>query len=418
MKVICVSPQSQLEAVAEGLHCLSPQIALGKNAVFAEIEASRQLFDPATCLHKAQALLDHLDIRGKISLAEDPATALAKIFQGEKRKEEFSLQALSFYLNPFDPPPFKAAEILPSLGVYTIGQFLALPRQEIASRLGKEGSLAYHRVLNAAHLAWPRFEPQEKIFEREDFGSSLDSLEPLFFLLKRILDRCFCRLLSRGKSLLSFSLIFHLHHFSPVRERKIPINLPLPQSDPAKLLRYLQERITKDLEKNPLTTVLEALSLEVEETAPLQKSQRDFFSRKEEDEESWSSLLARFLEKLGKDSTFRAIPQPRILPEASWKKSLHWQEGIPVPTPPRPLRLLDKPIPLEWKQSHLHGIFEHRKRSWKVLRHEGPEILSGEWWQEEFERHYFVVQTEEEVLWIFRSPKAGPQGLFLHGFFD
>jgi hypothetical protein len=319
------------------------------------------------------------------------------------------VEALADYLSPFRPLDFPAASLFRKLGVETLGDFLRLPRAEIPARFGKEGWFAYERLMRCHDIAWPRFTPPEVILERADFdfASQVENLEPLLFLLRHLLHRVFLRLRARREMLVDFDLIFHLSHFAKARERISPVRLPLPQSEEAALLQFLRERLGKELERRPLEEALEGLSLFVRGTAPAQNSQRNFFSKVEEEREAFSSLVARLRERV---AAFSASPAPRLLPEASWRRCLGKEKGELVPTPPRPLRLLPKPLLLRREGGRLWGA----RSSWRVLGFHGPERLKGEWWFEGFEREYYRVETERETLWVFRAEGK----LFLHGVFD
>ena len=218
---------------------------------------------------------------------------------------------------------------------------------------------------------------------------------------------------------MGFTLSFHLNRFSAhARTRELKVQLPLPQSDPRSVLQFLQERITKELERRPLEEALEGLSLEVTETAPFLDAQRDFFSKVEEEKEGWASLLARLRERLGENSSFLAAPSPRLLPEAAWEKSTEpgQAELMPVVSE-RPLRMLRVPVPLERNGDELRM----RRRHWRITSFEGPERLQGEWWLSAggFSREYFRVGTEHgPLLWVFRDPSEPNGTLFLHGFYD
>jgi protein ImuB len=182
------------------------------------------------------------------------------------------------------------------------------------------------------------------------------------------------------------------------------------------VLQFLQERITKELELRPLGNALEAMSLEVTETAPFLNAQRDFFSKVEEEKDAWSALVARLRERLGEHSSLLAAPAPRLLPEAAWKKSLEPGQAELMPkVPERPLRLLRKPLPLDRQGNGLRC----REKFWRLLSFEGPERLEGEWWLGGFAREYFRVDTHSgEALWVFRESSEPNGALFLHGIYD
>jgi hypothetical protein len=53
---------------------------------------------------------------------------------------------------------------------------------------------------------------------------------------------------------------------------------------------------------------------------------------------------------------------------------------------------------------------------------DGPERLSGEWWNssyEGFNRDYYRMKTVQgEQLWVFINRKAKEPTYYLHGYFD
>lgn len=425
MRVLCLLLQDQWEkrfALAETCLRLSPQVAVGTEAVFVEISASHHLFTEPECIQRLQESAKAFGIKGHIAIANDPATALACARHGVAERNSLPVEALSDYLSPFSPAPWEKAPLLRQLGVETLGALLRLPRAELASRFGKEALLALHRLEEAGLLAWPRFTPAEKIAERMDFdcAAQIHSFEPVLFLLKTVVDRVFLRLHARRLKLARCEVKFHLNRFSEKRERVVSVGFPLPQSAPRSVLSLLDERLRKELELNPLADALEGLSLSVEESAPFPDAQRDFFCKTEEEHEAWAALVARLRERLGERNSFLASPAPRLLPEASWQKSLSEREsGTLVETPLRPLRLLNPPLPLRRLGDRLSSVH----RNWRILTFEGPEKLMGEWWLGGFTREYFRVQTQEgATLWVFSAPASGeagaPRRLYLHGVFD
>jgi protein ImuB len=411
MLVLCVFPRHRdcLPALAEACLAFSPQVALGEEAAFAEIGASHRVLSREDVLESLSAILKESGIQARVATAEDIPSALAFARYGLSHRESLPVEALADYFSPFRAAVFSPAPLLRRLGVETLGDFLNVPHAEIPARFGREGWEAYERYLRAEEIAWPRFVPEEKIAERADFdfASRIENLEPLLFLLRHLLHRVFLRLNARREKIAGFDLLFHLNRFAQNRTRISQVRLPLPQSDPKALLQLLQERLGKELEKQPLEEALEGISLVVQATAPAHDSQRNFFSKAEEEREAFSSLMARLKERA---SVFSASPAPRLLPEASWKKSILPEKGELVDTPPRPLRLLPSPLPLRRQGEALNGA----GRQWQIRGFHGPERLRGEWWLGGFEREYYRVDTERESLWVFR---AGG-GLFLHGVFD
>lgn len=425
MKVICLLLLDQFErrqSLAEACLAFSPQIAVGKDAVFLEIEGSRHLFSPEECIRYLQKTLQLLNLKARISLASSVPAALTFARYECAEINALPVEALSDFLQPFAPTFFSGAEVFRKLGVATIGDFKKIPRAEIPARFGKQGLLAYERLLEAERIAWPRWTPEEKLLERVDFdcAAQIEIFEPVHFLLKTAFQRIFLRLYARRKKLAAFTVEFHLNKFSKTSERISAIQLPIPQGEWKSVLALASERLTKELENHPLEDALEGISVLVTDTAPFPNTQRDFFSKNEEEQEAWASLVGRLQERLGNDRAFLAAPTPRLLPEASWIKTLNKKErGVLVDSPLRPLRLLNPPQRLQRVGDCLAG----NNRRWRLIAFHGPEKLQGEWWLGGFEREYFRVETESgESLWVFTAPNPtkedAPRTLWLHGIYD
>lgn len=414
MRVLCVLPLKpvKLASLAEACLVFTPQIAVGRDAVFFEIGASHRLFSEAECLRRLEGILAEFSVAARVGIGEDIPSTLAFARYGKTVKSELPIEALAEFLQPFHPEPYEEAELFRRLGISTIGQLLALPRAELASRFGKRALFPLERVLTAHLVPWTRFVPEEKLAERLDFdcAAQIDTLEPVLFLVKGVLDRIFLRLRARRRKLVSFDLLLHFDKFSAAKARVFSFVFPVPQGDVLPVLRVAQERLHAELAKIPLEDALEGVSLIVGETGPFLDGQKNFFSRADEEKEAVGSLMAQLKAKLGDQASFLARALPRRLPEASWEKCDKEQSHTVIPMPTRPLRLLARPVQMERRGNELFV----RRRKWVVKGFSAVEKLSGEWWLHFFAREYFRVDTDKESLWVFRSE----QGLFLHGFFD
>src|SRR5206468_6237456 len=98
----------------------------------------------------------------------------------------------------------------------------------------------------------------------------------------------------------------------------------------------------------------------------------------------------------------------------------------PTARPPRPVRLLARPEPVE--AVHLVPDDPPRQFRWRgtthqVRRAEGPERIAGEWWRDDARTrdYYRVEDAEGQRFWLFRDGLYGPGEAaprwFLHGFF-
>ncbi len=102
------------------------------------------------------------------------------------------------------------------------------------------------------------------------------------------------------------------------------------------------------------------------------------------------------------------------------------QDGL---SPPRPIRLLGRPEPIEAIAEVPDGPpvrFRWRRVLHQVAHAEGPERIAMEWWHDPkgraLTRDYFRVESREGVrVWVYREGLYGRElqepRWFLHGLF-
>ena len=157
--------------------------------------------------------------------------------------------------------PFEFVETLKRWGIHTCGELAALPEITIVERLGQEG-LRWWRLAQGtdAHPLIAKDFPSN-FEERMDLESPVDLLEPLLFILNRLLDQLCLRLrmhiLAIGEIRVTLTLdpndsrnkepLFHIR----------TIRLPVPARDSKLLLRLSQ----LDLEAHPPSSSVIAVSM-------------------------------------------------------------------------------------------------------------------------------------------------------------
>lgn len=419
MRVVCVrfDGQIDLQRFAESCFILSPQIALGHKWLFIEIGACRKLYSEQTMYGRLQVLLKKFNLRAQVSIANDIPTSLALATFGVQQKTLLPIEALAIYLDPFSEAneTLKVPTLLRKLGISNLTEVLRIPRKSLGVRFGKDILFAVDRMESATHIPWPTFTPSNKLLETEEIDDAyyLIDLEPLSFLLKRILERTMLRLKGLGKLASVIEIRLTQEKYSSVSDpvRTFSITLTFPQRSVLPLLSMIRDRLNHALSKEPLEAPLRFVELEISESVFGNAQQMNFFSKKEEELEEFRSVITRLTEKLGFDRAFLATAIESYTPEKSWSKTLLEPNCKAGDLPERPLRLLTKPI----RVRRIEDYFSCAGKRWKALAISGPERLSGEWWFHEKCRDYFRIETKEgEELWIFQSEKE----YYLHGIFD
>lgn len=453
MRVACVylfgNPSSKLEslqALAESCYRFTPQISIRASeegsidqAIFLEISASHRLFSEQLLSMKLGTLAKRFGFLYRVVFADSSGEAFAlarnpSYFYGR----DLPLETLVDYAFPFcvDPDAEKKVielvQALKLLGLKTAGEFAHLPPATLASRFGKEAVKLSACVRNEWEHAWPGFHPSQKVVEKSPIENS-ENLEAIVFVLKGLVDRVVARLCGRAERVSVLEIRFELVKWGSFQrdgqregkalKRQFKLSLPLAQGSVGGLLPLIQEYLSQQLQREPLEAPVDAVEIEVLETVPSRGAQRDFFSKKEEQAEMWDALVARLSQKLGKERVFTALPVKRYLPEKAFQPSLKKEkpDAYTQPVwPHRPTRLLKSPEPLKREGAFvLHPL---TGRKWKVTEAEGPERLSGEWWNsnyEGFNRDYYRLKTASgEELWVYLNRAAVEKVFYLHGYFD
>lgn len=144
-----------------------------------------------------------------------------------------------------------------------------------------------------------------------------------------------------------------------------------------------------------------------------------------EDESSFDALVDRFGMRLGFQEVNRIRVCESFLPE-------HALEFRPATAPAaanaewpayrvRPVRLIDPPMRIKVSilipgESPVQFLIGHQKH--RIIRSEGPERLTAEWWRDKTSRwstrDYYRIEDDQGFrFWIFRDPS---EHWFLHGY--
>jgi len=187
------------------------------------------------------------------------------------------------------------AELLPMLrlwGLRRIGDFMALPRQELADRLGAAAGNA-HDVLHGKACRLLRLHrPPASLGQAFDFEHAVDFTEPLLFTAKRLLHTLSARVAAAYLAVATLTLTLHLEGGGKTVRT---IRLPEPLVDAADLLRPIQTFLENLRLEAPVTGIdLDAT------TTPPNPAQREWFGRQLPNPTRWTDTLARVEALVGK----------------------------------------------------------------------------------------------------------------------
>ena len=157
--------------------------------------------------------------------------------------------------------PSEFVETLRRWGVGTCKEFAALPEIAIVERLGQEG-LRWWRLAQGAN-AHPLIAKDfpSNFEEHMDLESPVDLLEPLLFVLNRLLEQLFARLRMHILSIGEIKVTLTLERNDSRRKEPVyhvrTLRLPVPARDGKLLLKLLR----LDLEAHPPSAPVAAVSM-------------------------------------------------------------------------------------------------------------------------------------------------------------
>ncbi|MCX8072344.1 MAG: DNA polymerase Y family protein [Candidatus Binatia bacterium] len=312
-------------------------------------------------------------------------------------------------------PPLLAT--LERWGIHTIGQLVQLPLEAVGTRLGPEG-IALIRRARGEELQPLQPRPCPMVFEEGmEFDYEIDSLEPLTFVLRALLDRVTARLVARGFACAALQLGMHL---SGTGWEDRTVAVAYPNNEVKALLALLRVH----LEQQPPQNAIDAVRLRARPEM-LRASQLDLFRPPGPPSASLAAMLAQLSALCGSER----VGSPTVLAThrldgdgmVPFGTRGNWQSAAPPPSalPPLALRRFRPPLPVK--------VFSERERpefvrgpgfGGRVVSWGGPWRIRTEWWSEAtYVRDYYDVQLSDGGLYrLFRDEQR--QQWFADGVYD
>ena len=136
------------------------------------------------------------------------------------------------------------AQVLESWGIYTLEQLAQLPETGLAERFGPHGVYLQQLARGAIHRPLKIFQPETTYEDRIELDHPVSLLEPLLFLIARLLNDQCARMLSNAMAANEVTIRLELEDRT---EHTRTLRLPVPMRESKSLLKLLQ----MDLEAHP-----------------------------------------------------------------------------------------------------------------------------------------------------------------------
>jgi protein ImuB len=194
-----------------------------------------------------------------------------------------------------------AVSVLKHWGVKTLGALAALPATELAARLGQPG-LVWQSLARGQDVRplVPTL-PEERFESSIELEWPIEGLDPLSFVLTRLLEPLSTRLERRDRAAAALHITLGLvtcHDDSqpPADTCTRSLQLPAPIRD----VRTLRTLILLDLESHPPPAAVERVTVLIDPT-PGRVLQHMLFTRAHPTPEQLSTLIARLTALMGQD---------------------------------------------------------------------------------------------------------------------
>ena len=319
-----------------------------------------------------------------------------------------------------------ALETLSGIGVRTIGELLALPRDGVARRFGQALLDEIDRALGTLPDPRALFVPPERYHGQLELPVPVDEVEALLFGVNRLVAELAGFLHGRGAGVTR--LTCDLVH-EDVEPTSIVVGLTATRQI-EHIMNVLRERLARET----LPDRVEAIRIVSEEIAPLGAKESDFFPVARKDGEAGAQLIERLRARLGEDAVrtleLRADHRPELAGGETAKVGHPKRsEGSAVPARRKadPSLCSGDPSPCAARLGMTPGnrplwLLSSPRRlgadpiAAEIRLESGPERIETGWWDGfEVGRDYFVGRNARgEALWLYRE-RGGEW--FVHGIF-
>jgi protein ImuB len=305
---------------------------------------------PDTFLPVARSAVAQLAVLGlpaSAGIARTPLLALYAARSTAKVRHIASVGEEEHFLAPLplataDPSPELAA-VFHQWGLRTLGDLLALPRDEIIRRFGAAGLALWQRASGGATRPLLPVVPPQTFSATMELEHEIETLEPLLFILRRFLDRLTLELSVAQFVAAELSLGLRLEDDTSHTRR---FRLPEPTADPEILFRALHTH----LESLQTAATIAAVVLELTPVRPLVR-QQGIFDTGLCDPHGFAETLARVSALVGSErigtprpadthrpDTFTLTPPAPVI-FSTVTPPLHAPQGLPLRRFRPPLRV-------------------------------------------------------------------------------
>lgn len=312
-------------------------------------------------------------------------------------------------LSPLPPAALRigaaATDLLHRLGLRSVGDLYGLPPAALVPRVGRQVARRLDQALGRVAEPIDPLMPHPDLSARVAFVEPIGLRDDLAAGIETLIGELCARLDDAGQGARRLGLTLYR-----VDGTTQPVTVGTSRASRER--DHLKRLFAEHLDDLDAGFGVEAMTLAALSTEPLSARQmalRDGGAGLDAKAAGdLTSLIDRLTNRLGADSVTRPRPAGSHWPERAVRHTPPLsRDSAPWPeTPPRPVRLFARPVPVEVATLRPDGPpdqIRYRKLTHKVHRHAGPERLSPEWWRAQNQAprdHHTVETTDGRRYWL------------------
>ncbi|MEO1233332.1 MAG: hypothetical protein AAFZ18_30980 [Myxococcota bacterium] len=372
---------TRLQNAAELLFAYGPQVEVCPPAtLFVEVGQSRRALRRRFGTHGEDEVLERvvadfarIGHRVTAAAADDPDTAhtlaaqlarpssssaeterrwrVAPSGRGRAALSGLPLEALAWTTHREDPDrrlelaQFGVCEALRQLGFREVGDIEGMSAAEMGARFGEAGVLLHERARASRVRPLAPHRPAERLEEHFEFDAATEDLEPILFVLRRLLNRLEARLEARQLAAGALTLDFLVE---PGLEREVPLEAHREATSKrraaieVKLARPTRSAATafsvaREALGGALPGAVWVLRVVAERSETDRGAQLDLFSRRAQKAEALAELVGRLTAAVGETGVYSPGMLDTHRPEEAWGTQPFSVDAALAP-PPAPVR--------------------------------------------------------------------------------
>jgi len=313
-------------------------------------------------------------------------------------------------------PGPEISEALARWGLRTVGELACLRPEDVAVRMGAAGARLVRLARAQDDEAFLPQAPADAVEEGTELDYALDSLDPLVFVLRGLIDRALARLACRGLACagLTLRLTVEPHSFEI---REVPLQSPTREA--GILLQLVRLELSRRAPSAPVTGMTILVF-----PARVRATQVDMFRPNGPAPDRLAATLARLSALVGPEH----VGTPRVAD--TWREEvtaldlpslgageMHTVRGNSSDVGALAMRRFRPPQEVEvLMERNGPSAFRGKETVARILIAAGPYRISGEWWTgKAFHREYWDVHASDGA--VYRMHQDGEKW-FLDGYYD